>query len=406
MQQHGRWIVGTLALGACTYEGDKDLFTDTGLGALELTYTMHLERFDPALGAFEVLTPPATPRALYYTVAFGDRLYAMGGTDEEGWALDSVESYDPATDSWSEHAPLPDPLLASPFVLGDLICLIGAVEASSEASPLFCYEPATDLWSERAPLPVPLADPRPAALAGQALLLGGTVAESGDDAEGAVDAVNGSWSYDPATDAWSERAPLPWSLGLHGLATLDDRAWLVGGVSDDGADGDTTTPEQMLAYDATTDAWSTAPQMPGSRSMFGVAALGDLIVVFFGLTSEDQALLDRYDPSTGEWSSAPDPEEDPNSGVYTYLTAGDRLYLLTLADSASEESVGSSGVLWAYDASDDAWSIVGRRDADEGDALFSGVAIGEQLYFLGTEYLLSSAAAGRRQPPGHVLLAR
>ena len=35
-----------------------------------------------------------------------DRLYVVGGTSDDDTALNSVESYDPETDSWEESVPL------------------------------------------------------------------------------------------------------------------------------------------------------------------------------------------------------------------------------------------------------------------------------------------------------------
>ena len=70
------------------------------------------------------------------------------------------------------------------------------------------YDPATNRWSRRAPPPVAV-DPGSAAsavLKGQLYLIGGRVAHPPD---GPIDTIRTVTAYDPTTNTWTTKAPLP-----------------------------------------------------------------------------------------------------------------------------------------------------------------------------------------------------
>lgn len=84
--------------------------------------------------AWEVRAPLPTPRSGHGLVAYRNRLFAMGGeggvvargkiTDAK--VFGQMESYDPATDSWQRHTPMPTPRHAVGAVtIGDWIHVAG-----------------------------------------------------------------------------------------------------------------------------------------------------------------------------------------------------------------------------------------------------------------------------------------
>lgn len=86
---------------------------------------------------------------------------------------------------------------------------------------LECYDPATDAWEERAAMPTARAGIAGGVLDGRFLVFGGE--EVGERVFGQVE------SYRPATDSWTTVAPLPtprWGLGT---ATIGDSILTVGG---------------------------------------------------------------------------------------------------------------------------------------------------------------------------------
>lgn len=79
-------------------------------------------------------------------------IYAMGGYN--GSALSVVEAYDPSTDTWTEKASMPSPKLDFGLVLGPdkkIYVIGGGTNYTKNAGPFFdtveIYDPKTDTWA-------------------------------------------------------------------------------------------------------------------------------------------------------------------------------------------------------------------------------------------------------------------
>ena len=99
----------------------------------EYNTTLH-HVYLPARDTWELRAPMPTERSGHGFVAYRGRLWAMGG--EGGTIVDGVprqarvygqmESYDPAADSWQQHAPMPTPRHAvGAATIGDWIYVAG-----------------------------------------------------------------------------------------------------------------------------------------------------------------------------------------------------------------------------------------------------------------------------------------
>src|SRR6185369_15433556 len=85
--------------------------------------------------------------------------------------------------------------------------------------------------------------------------------------------------YDPATDSWSDGAPLP--TGRSGIAAaISGGKIVVFGGEVGGANGHTFNNAE--AYDATSNSWTAEAPMPTARHGLGVAAVGQDIYVISG----------------------------------------------------------------------------------------------------------------------------
>ena len=187
------------------------------------------------------------------------RLYLTGGRgrgfddpDQKEQVLDVLEIYDPTTDSWTTGAPMQHPrqFHSSAFgadgrlyVFGGCAGKGGGVEISSKPEvqaisalelsqqarsvrEVEVYDPATNHWEERAPMPTPRQLlSATAGLDGLIYVIGGERAY-GHVAEDMVE------TYNPATDTWADGPSLRRPLEGHASTrTPDGRIWVTGGVS-------------------------------------------------------------------------------------------------------------------------------------------------------------------------------
>jgi N-acetylneuraminic acid mutarotase len=159
--------------------------------------------------------PMRIPRLDFGVGAVGGRIYAIGGYS--GSTLASVEEYDPLTNTWRNRAPMPTPrarLVVA--VVGDQIYAIGGVQVQGPNFGAFSfanelYDPSTDTWEQRAPLPM---DPPFNQSFANAAIGGAAV---GDRIYVVVfntqtESLTATYEYDPALDTWdTERSPVPFS---------------------------------------------------------------------------------------------------------------------------------------------------------------------------------------------------
>ena len=69
-------------------------------------HVLSVERYDPALDAWEAVAPMAEARRYHAVAELDGKLYAVGGEDAGYHALRSVERYDPATNAWEAVVPM------------------------------------------------------------------------------------------------------------------------------------------------------------------------------------------------------------------------------------------------------------------------------------------------------------
>ena len=117
-----------------------------------------------------------TPRAALTAQFLNGILYAVGGTNNEAKSLTTNEAYDPATDTWTEKAPMLTARqhLAS-AVSDDKMYAIGGRTSgkSSNLNNNEAYDPATDTWTEKAPIPTVRGGIAAAVVEGEVYVFGG-----------------------------------------------------------------------------------------------------------------------------------------------------------------------------------------------------------------------------------------
>jgi N-acetylneuraminic acid mutarotase len=218
---------------------------------------------------------------------------------------------------WSEKARIPSPDVrseaATVFAAGR-IYVLGGLARGLEASTLNQeYDPATDMWRERAPMPAPLSHPNAAVLNDKIYVVGGFLSQVH------VGAQDAAFEYDPAADSWRRLAPLPTARGSVGVVALDGKIHAVGGRTID-----RVTSALHDVYDPATNSWTSLAPLPTARDHFATAVVDGKIHVIGGRLDtpvDNTGLHDVYDPATNSWSSGV-PMLTPRSGGAAVLYKG------------------------------------------------------------------------------------
>lgn len=196
--------------------------------------------------------PMPTGRAQFAAVVLGGWIYCLGGFNGVQY-LDTVEAYDPASDTWLPRAPMPTPRAgAVATVLDGKIHVIGGYNGNSGALAVHeVYDPPTDTWDSGPSLPEPLLFAGAVTLRRQVLVVGGYTGS-------VARALTRLWQ--PGAPTWVQRAALPVARYRAGVAALSGLLYVVGGRTDTAA-----ATDRLHRYDPVADRWDDEIPMPGAR---------------------------------------------------------------------------------------------------------------------------------------------
>lgn len=238
-----------------------------------------------------VRSPMPARRGALAAATVGSRIHVLGGDLTWGGGSTSTRNdvYDPATDSWSAAAPVPDANTwgCVAAVLGDDVYLLGGWPGANAHR---VYHAATNSWAV-------IASPGSYYYGHAAAGLGGLVYLVGNGNTGGPLSLK---SYDPQSNAWTARVTPPAQLtGYLSAAAVGGKLYVVGAG----------TP--LGVYDPTANAWSLGAPLPVSVYAPAAAAIGGELYVFGGSTNGNasttvRATAQRYDPATNAWSLLPD----------------------------------------------------------------------------------------------------
>jgi len=200
-------------------------------------------------------------------------LYAVGGYGFNG-ILNTLEAYDPATNTWITKAPMPTARgdLAVSVVNGVLYA-VGGVGGGPPLSTVEAYDPSRNTWSEKSPMPTAREYLAVGVVKGLLYVVGG----SGDCGSycSTVEA------YNPATNAWSTKASMPTARCCLSAGVLGRDLYAVGGYN--GFFGKYLADlRKVESYNPATDAWTTKASMPTRRRLLAVGVVNKVLYAVGG----------------------------------------------------------------------------------------------------------------------------
>jgi hypothetical protein len=235
------------------------------------------------------------------TLPFKSHLHATTSLDGKVYLISSDMQqnrvYDLHADSSEPIAPNPDKRIPGPCVaLGGKIYVIGGIHKIifDLSDRIDVYDPKTNRWSQRKPMPhlrLGLCVP----IEGKVLVIGGWEPVPGERRVHTSSAVQ---LYDPVTEEWDERQDLP--FGVVGSAmVLGSKVYVMGCGTGEipGQTGDLTT---VLVYDIARDLWRTTTPLPRLAVGAGFAVLDKSIYLIGGCAGQQHGWTDYASTYRGD----------------------------------------------------------------------------------------------------------
>jgi N-acetylneuraminic acid mutarotase len=224
--------------------------------------------------------------------------------------LSAVPGQDvPLPGTWTTLAPAPTKRteVTAAALDGKIYVLGGFAEPSLGNLPgmtitdrVEVYDPATNAWTTRAPLPAGLHHAA-TAVAGNRLYVIGGYTRSFLALWHPVATV---YMYDPGKDAWTERSPMPTPRGALAVAESGGKFYAIGGY-----DGSRNRAE-VEVYDPAGDTWTAAAPLPTPRDHLAAATVGGTIYAIGGRVNQSYArnlpTVEAYDPAADRWTGIAD----------------------------------------------------------------------------------------------------
>lgn len=201
----------------------------------------------------------------------------------------------------------------------------------------------------------------------------------GQDKAQAVDLHH---SYDPKTNTWTARAPMPDRKGWPAIAVYRDKIYLFGG-DNQAIDRSMTTTSWV--YDPRTDTYEDVAPLPHPRSYCCAVSVGDYIYIFGARTLRSDGQADRstfrYDPRRDMYRRMADMPEGAR-----FIVHGSHNGCIYAIHGETDREAYADGVL-KYDVTADRWTKLNILRIEQSKWYLSQhsthVALGSKLFILG-----------------------
>jgi N-acetylneuraminic acid mutarotase len=266
-------------------------------------------------------------------------------------SVDSAKAQPP--NSWITMAPLPAPMVFGRFggaVSNDKIYITGQTN-TTEYLENFQYDPTTNAWQTKAPLPTFRMGFALTTFQNKIYMLGG------------LPGLN-TQVYDPETNTWETKGPTA-EPRMGAVANIvDDKIYVIGGVIVWNEFRSNPAVTSNWVYDPRNDSWAILAPLPTATKYYASAVVYDKIYIFGGLNPVEfpDAVLNFvqiFDPKTNQWSQGtPMPVGVCYAAACTTtgLSASPKIYVVggEYYNNCTERSV--TNLTQIYDPQTDSWS--------------------------------------------------
>jgi N-acetylneuraminic acid mutarotase len=326
------------------------------------------ERYDPQTNSWSAAGALGGARAEHAaTLLPGGKVLVAGGRNGTGAALAAARLYDPAANSWSPAASLADARSGHTATLlpGARVLVTGGSDGDGDGGQLRStelYDAAADAWTRARPLTTARTSHRAELLADGSVLVAGGIDRTSTEIYDPAEIRSGSWATAPSLKTPRE--------GSSATLLRSGKVLVAGGRGKTGLDPDGNPILEALAateiYDPATDAWSDGAPMKHARIAHAATLLKDGRVLVTGGRApnpwdDEMASAEVYDPGSNTWQDV-DPMPAPRANHTATLLADGRVLVV----AARQDGTPSSWTA-VYDPVADRWTLAESLSFPRGD---------------------------------------
>jgi N-acetylneuraminic acid mutarotase len=251
------------------------------------------------------------------------------------------------------------------FVAVVLFCIVWVCPSSAITQPA-----STNVWATLADMPHERFQFQVAVVEGKLYAIGGNyVPRTVTHISSTADQIRFereilvayNEEYDPETNQWTEKTPMPTALGcFYAIGAVQNKIHCILGAVHE-------------VYDPATDSWTTAKVMPNPSNYPQTASVVNCKIYVMTIGDPQGNLLQVYDPTADSWAvKAPASPCSLNFGLNS-VVIDDKIFLITNS-------------IQAYDPATNDWSFVTTTPSpNEGEAAAatSGVHSTKAIYIIG-----------------------
>ncbi len=250
---------------------------------------------------------------------------------------------------WGTKAPLPQVILGK----GGAIVVDGKIYVVG-GSATYMYDPASNVWTAKAPMPTPRFYFGIAAYKNKIYTIGGSAWVNGTEKSYSVNEV-----YDPASDTWQTKQPVSTSRYDLAAGVVNGKIYLIGGstgiIQNPGTPPNMGTVYMNEVYDVANDSWTAkAPDPLAVQGSSSAVCDGKIYIL-------GQFSTEIYDPANDTWTRG---AANPGQVVYSAAAAttgidapkqicvfGGATYEMGLKGSSLTQVYFPQNNSWSYGAS-------------------------------------------------------
>ena len=294
--------------------GEVDKFGDISIAVMEM--------YDPKTDTWERKADMPTARSGVSTSVVDGKIYAIGGAEIKkrkigpGWGYDvkelpTVEMYDPATDTWTQKTDLPTSRRTSTCVVDGKIYAIGGTAFNNvkkkkpwRLDTVEVYDPATDTWAKAKKMNHVRSGAAISVVDGKIYVMGGTGWPQIPFHPGPF--LSSMEVYNPKTNQWREIGDMPAAKSSHTASVINGKIYVIGGFFR-GNGLDIKDFKTIEIYHPEPGRWTQKPDMPVGKSGHVAEVINGKIYIFTGADTDDApfATVEVYD--TREFPQSVDP---------------------------------------------------------------------------------------------------